>query len=494
MNQADMTKLLEMGVRLSTERDMDDLLEYILQCMMDLAHCDAGTLYLLDGGALHFKIMRNDTLGTYIGGKGNEPRLPPVPLRKENVCALSLLENRVIRIRDVKNCKDYDFSGPIRYDAMTGYNTQSMLVAPMRSREGNQIGVIQLINAMDTEGRVCDFNEELALVIENAASQSAITIQNVRYVDEIKDLFRSFVKVMSSAVEERTPYNSSHTKSMAVYGARFLDFLNRQAAEAGEPVPFPPDRREELLMSVWLHDIGKLVTPLEVMNKAARLLPEQHKDFLHRMEIVRLRAENDCLSGRISAGERDAVTGRTRQATELVECVNKLGFLTDERLAEVDALAALTYIGEDGKLYPWLTPEEKAMLSIRKGTLSSEEREIMEAHVSITGKLLSQIHFSKDLSHVPKWASSHHELLDGSGYPGHLNGESIPFEVRIITILDIFDALVANDRPYKEGIPVEKALSILRSMAEKEGKLDPELTRLFCESKCWEKGALTNDS
>ena len=140
---------------------------------------------------------------------------------------------------------------------------------------------------------------------------------------------------------------------------------------------------------------------------------------------------------------------------------------------------------------PWLTPDEHAMLSIRKGTLSDAEREVMEEHVSVTGKLLSQIHFSKDLSHVPQWASSHHELLNGSGYPNHLSGDAIPYEVRIITILDIFDALVANDRPYKKGMPVEKALSILQTMAEKEGKLDPELTALFCQSRCWETPTLT---
>ena len=486
MNHADVKKILEMGILLSSEQDLDCLLEYILQCIMELAHCDAGTLYLLDGGALHFKIMRNDTLGTYSGGHGPAPDLPPVPLSRENVCALALIENRIIRVEDVKNCREYDFSGPIRYDAMTGYNTRSMLVAPMRNREGEQIGVIQLINAMDPEGRVCEFPEELALVVESAASQAAITIQNARYVEEIRELFRSFVRVMSSAVEERTPYNSSHTKNMAACGTRFLDYLNRRAAEAGKPLPFPPDRREELLMSVWLHDIGKLVTPLEVMNKAARLLPEQHKDFLHRMEIVRLRAEIDCLSGRIDAGERDSLIERTWRAVELVDAANTAGFLPDERLAELNALAELTYVGEDGGLHPWLAPEEHAMLSIRKGTLSSAEREVMEEHVSVTGKLLSQIHFSKELNHVPQWASAHHELLNGSGYPNHLSGDAIPYEVRIITILDVFDALVANDRPYKQGMPVERALSILQSMAEREGKLDPELTQLFCRSKCWE--------
>ena len=485
MNQSDIKKILEMGVLLSSEQDLNRLLEHIFQCMMDLANCDAGTLYLLDGEELHFKILRNNTLGTYSNGKETST-LPPVPLRKENVCAFSLLENQIIRISDVNNCREYDFSGSNHYDAMTGYNTRSMLVAPMRNREGDPIGVIQLINAMDSNGQICEFPEELALAVSSAASQAAITIQNVRYLDEIKELFHSFVRVMSSAIDERTPYNGSHTRHMVEYGGRFLNYLNRRAAEAGEEEPFSPSRREELLMSVWLHDIGKLVTPLEVMNKSARLLPEQHSNFLHRMEVVRLRGEIDFLSGRISAEERDGIVGQTRKAVELIDSINAVGVLPEERLAELDALAALTYREEDGQLHPWLTSEEYTMLSIRKGTLSEDERKIMEEHVSITGKLLSQIQFTKDLANVPQWASAHHEMLNGSGYPNHCKGEEIPYEVRIITILDVFDALVADDRPYKPGMPVEKALSILQDMAEREGKLDPELTELFRQSKCWE--------
>ena len=111
----------------------------------------------------------------------------------------------------------------------------------------------------------------------------------------------------------------------------------------------------------------------------------------------------------------------------------------------------------------------------------------MESHVTATKKLLSQIRFSQDLSHVKEWASGHHELLNGSGYPEHLSGEEIPAEIRILTILDIFDALTADDRPYKPGMPIERALSILDTMASKEGKLDPELVRLFTESRCWEE-------
>ena len=155
-----------------------------------------------------------------------------------------------------------------------------------------------------------------------------------------------------------------------------------------------------------------------------------------------------------------------------------------EELAWLEELRGRTY-NDQGQERPWITGEEYAMLSIRKGTLSPEERKIMEDHVVVTDTLLSQIHFSKELSHVREWAASHHELLNGSGYPRHLSGEQVPYEVRIITILDIFDALVADDRPYKPGMPIEKALDILTIMATKEGKLDPRLTELFIESKCW---------
>ena len=154
-------------------------------------------------------------------------------------------------------------------------------------------------------------------------------------------------------------------------------------------------------------------------------------------------------------------------------------------MEQIKEIKARTYLWQ-GKEHPWLTDEELALLSIRKGTLSDEERKIMENHVVVTRKLLSQIKFSKEFSNVQKWAAGHHELLNGSGYPNHLAGEDIPQEIRIITILDIFDALVADDRPYKPGMPVEKALAILDAMANKEGKLDPELTGLFVESRCWE--------
>ena len=271
MTQDAMKKVLQAGVMLSSERDLNRLLDKILASIMELANCDAGTLYLLDKEALRFKIMHTNSMGTHSGGDGRDPDLPPVPLRRENVCAYSFLEGRTVRVENVYDSEQYDFSGPIHYDAITGYHTQSMLVVPMRNREGEKLGVIQLINALDENGTIQAFPEDMILALESVASQAAVAIQNVRYMREIRELFQSFVRVMSTAVDERSPYNANHSRRMAQMCGHFLTFLNGRAGERGEEIPFSPQRREELIMSVWLHDIGKVTTPLEVMDKPERL-------------------------------------------------------------------------------------------------------------------------------------------------------------------------------------------------------------------------------
>jgi len=489
MRQEEMKKVLEVGVLLSAERDPNRLMDRILSCVMELARCDGGTLYLLDGDVLRFKIMRTDSLGTHAGGDGRDPDLPPVKLRRENVCALSLLEDRTVRIRDVYHDPSCDFSGPIAYDALTGYHTQSMLVVPLRGREGERIGVLQLINALDEAGNVCAFSEDMVLVTESVASQAAVTIQNVRYIRDIRELFQSFVRAMSAAIDELSPYNANHSRRMAECGGRFVDYLNAQADAEGRERPFSPARREELLTSILLHDIGKLTTPLEVMDKAERLSPLQKAEIHHRLETIRLRGKIDRLEGRISEEALGALEAEVLETGRTIDRLSSAGFLPDEQLAWLDEVRGRTWRDEDGRERPWLTQEEYDMLSIRRGTLSPEERQVMENHVVVTDKLLSQIRFPTELSHVRPWAAAHHELLNGSGYPGHLTAEAIPAEVRMITILDIFDALVADDRPYKPGMPVEKALSILKDMALREGKLDPDLTARFLASRCWEAGA-----
>lgn len=477
-----MKKILEAGVLLSSERDLPKLLEKLLSCVMELARCDAGTLYLLDGDVLRFKILRNDTMGVCQGGDGQDPGLPPVPMRRENVCALALLEERTIRIEDVYHCPDHDFSGPRNYDKTTGYHTQSMLVVPMRSQEGRRLGGIQLINAMDGSGQVCAFPAEMVLVLESIASQAAVAILNARYLKQIKNLLNAFVELTSRAIDMRTPYNVAHSRRMAACGEALWDCLAER-----DGARFSQERREELNMSILLHDIGKMTTPLEVMDKAERLSPLQRETLLHRLEKIGLLARIACLEGRITPEEQERLHRRLEEAAAFVDEVSRAGFLQDEKLAKLEELRRCTYISETGAEEPWITGEEAEMLSIRKGTLSPEERQIMEGHVVATDQLLEPLEFPEELSHVRAWAAAHHELLDGSGYPNHLKGEAIPLEVRLITILDIFDAMVADDRPYKRGMAPERALSILQSRAERDGDLDRDLVRLFIDTGCWRR-------
>lgn len=482
-----MDKLLEMGVRLSAEKDYSRLLESVLSDAMSLTHCDAGVLYLREDDALVFKIMRNDTNKSYQGGDGEKISFSPILLIDKNICAVALTEDRIICINDVDACAEYDFLSAAHYELMPGYQTKSMMVVPLKNREGDRIGVLQLINAVDEEGKRTVFTEDDTHMIKSVASQAAVAIRNMLYVEEIKKLFHSLVQVLSTAIDERTPYNATHTRNMVSCGERFVDYLNEKCAEAGEPELFSPMHKDEFLMSVWLHDIGKLVTPLEVMNKSSRLKPEELTEIKHRFQIMRCQCRIAFLEGRLDAAAEKPELQRVDEAERLVEQVNLVGALPDEVLETIYQIGTRSYVDVDGAEKPWLTDNEMEKLSIRKGTLTDAERFVMENHASITAKLLAEIKFSEDYSNVPFWASSHHEFLNGSGYPRHLQEQDIPMEVRILTILDIFDALTADDRPYKPGMPVKEALSILKDMAGVDGKLDITLTEQFAESCCWEQ-------
>ncbi len=173
------------------------------------------------------------------------------------------------------------------------------------------------------------------------------------------------------------------------------------------------------------------------------------------------------------------------EALALIERIDRAGFLPDEDLAAVQAMAGKTYTDENGQEQPWLTGPELVQLSVRRGTLTDEERKTMQDHVVNTARILKQVTFPKSFAQVPLWASAHHELLNGKGYPDHITADQIPPEVRLLTILDVFDALTARDRPYKPGMPAEKALGILHSMVN-EGGVDENILALFEKSRAWE--------
>ena len=306
----------------------------------------------------------------------------------------------------------------------------------------------------------------------------------IEYTEKIARMLDSFVQALATAIEERSNYNANHTLNMVRMATAFMNWLD----ETHQAWHFDDIKRRAFLMSVWMHDVGKLVVPLEIMDKATRLGThitdiDARFDRIHLLNRIRL------LEGKIS---QEAYENAQEENSRILRQIHRLdgcGFLSDADLEMVLHLTGLTYTEEDGTQKPLLTEKEKSMLLIRKGTLTDEERLVMQSHVSVTRKILSQVRFPEEYAVVTEWASAHHEFLNGTGYPDHKTGEAIPREVRLLTILDIFEALTATDRPYKKQVPVAKAFAILHEMAL-EGCIDETVLALFEESHAWEEVAV----
>ena len=464
--------VLNTGIALSTEKDKNKLFAMIIDKGMELTNCDAGTLYIVEGDTLRFKIMKTLSQGIDKGYDGATIDIPPAPMREENICAYSAIHKEPLNIEDVYTSDRFDFSGPKKYDKMTGYRTQSMMSIPLINGDDETVGVLQLINAMDEKGSVIPFDMSLQVIVFALAAQTAIAVSNMRYQEELREQMWSFTEAMAAAIDERTPYNASHTRKVAEYCGKIVDYINELHDKGEEEEYFSENRKEQLVMGAYLHDIGKLVTPLEVMNKSARLEGKE-KEIEDRLNIYALKARVANLEGKIGDDDYNTIAGQVAEAIEVMNTVNGIGFVNDELKSRLDAVIDLSYDDEGEKL-AFFTEEEKDCLRIVKGTLTAEERQIMENHVVVTSRILSKVHFIKYFANSPKWAAQHHECLNGKGYPNHLTAEDLETDARIIAVADICDALLATDRPYKKPIPKEKAFDILREMA-KFGNIDVKL-------------------
>ncbi len=479
MKEYKLDRLIVIATALSVERDIDMLLEFILLEAMDITSCDGGTVYTLEDGYLSFRNMITKSKNVYLNSGRGEIKLPPIPLGRTHVCACSALDKKKINIPDVYLSEEYDFAGAQKYDALNDYRTKSMLVLPMEDDQGDVIGVLQLINAMDDDGEICPFPEDCERLISALSSLAAVSLNNSQLSQEVYDILHSFVRVMVGAIDTRSSYNANHTKSMVRYGERFLQWLD----ETNSPYKFPERAKDPFIMSIWLHDIGKLVIPLSVMDKATRLGRRKEK-IMHRIEVAILMDRVRQLEDPARSDEAGENIRRLKEARDLILKADEAGFLEEETVEGLKEAAGLKCFTSEGEEIPLLNEDELEAITIRKGTLTAAERRTMEEHVVQTAKMLEKMKFRGIYAGVPKWAAAHHELLDGSGYPEGRRGEEISTETRIITILDIYDALTAEDRPYKPPMSPEKSFVILHGMAD-EGKLDKELLTLFEESRAW---------
>ena len=303
----------------------------------------------------------------------------------------------------------------------------------------------------------------------------------VRYAQDIETLLDSLVRALTTAIDERSHYNAKHTQNMVKMAEAFLDWMENN----GNPWKYDRAKRRAFIMCVALHDVGKLTVPLTIMDKSSRLGPRL-EILRDRFTKVKLLNRIEMLEGRITAEEYNKAQTEADKNLEFICRVNTVTSLPDDDLERIRNLSSLMFTDENGTTQKLLTDEETTMLSIRKGTLTSQERSVMKGHVVSTWNILKNVHFPDQYAEVPKWAASHHELLNATGYSGGMHGAEIPREVRLLTILDIFEALTSKDRPYKHPIPLEETWSILDSMVQ-EGALDGKILSEFKTSRAWEK-------
>ena len=358
-------------------------------------------------------------------------------------------------------------------DAVYSKQTIVQVVPYFHQGEEKRLRVVSsfLESGGEKIGLIVTFGDLTALV--------QLSERNEALNKKLTEILDRFVQVMIGAIEARTPYNANHTKSMVRYGMKYLDWLEQTGAREVDAI------RKPFLASVWLHDVGKLVVPRSVMDKATRL-GARERDVLHRIEIGMLCEQLRLAKEPALEAEVKERIEELKNAMELVKTANVAGFLTDDLLEKVEKLRDMQCLTADGNAIPLLNEYEVEALSIRRGTLTREERKIVESHVVHTREMLEQMGFSGEYEQVSLWAGEHHEYLDGSGYPAGLQGEALPWETRLLTILDIYDSLTADDRPYKPAMTSQRAFQILEGMSV-DGKLDGEILKSFYESKAWEK-------
>lgn len=472
-------EVLESGLELTRQKDKTRLLDTILTRSMRIANCDGGTLYTLKDGQLCFTIMKTISMGVDRGGDGAPIDIPPVPMVSTNVSAWAALNGRSVAIDDVyAEHAAFDFSGPKRFDEQSGYRTRSMLAVPLMDSDGGVLGVMQLINAQDESGALCSFSLQTQRLIQALAAQAAVIMRQMAYLDEMRTQMWSFTSAMATAIDQRTPYNGSHTRKVAHFAKLIAQQLNAGEETAGEE-RFSAQRTDQLVMAALLHDIGKMVIPTAVMDKPTRLGAELPA-VLARIELLEDRQRLAFYEGRLGEGELAEALQALAATCELVLEADGAGFVTQETADALRAAARRTYWSHD-ELQPCLTPQQVEKLCITKGTLTPQERTVMEGHVEMTRRILAEVHFNEDFAQAPVFATQHHEFLDGSGYPLGLRAEQLPLESRILAVADIADALMADDRPYKKAMPAERAFGILHSMAA-EGKLEERLVTLLEEA------------
>jgi len=505
-------RLNEIGIALSTESNTNKLFEMILEEARHITHADGRTLYMKDAdGNLKFEIMMTDSKGTYMGGtSGIDIPIPPIPIEKDgepnhsNVCAHVAITGESSNIEDAYKNEEFNFSGTKAFDSGNDYRSQSFLTVPLKNHENEIIGVMQLLNAKDVKtGETILFSAEMENQIISLASQGAVALTNKRLVEELKTLFESFIQLIATAIDRKSEYTGGHCERVPEITMMLADAVENTTEGTYKDFSMTKDERYELYIAAWLHDCGKVATPVHVVDKATKLetIYDRVENVQTRFEILKRDIEIEFLNTKLALlekGDIDSVKdAEAKLNLQLAQFADDLAFVEKsnvggEFMQDADQ-DRIRQIGEykwnyKGETKPFLSDLEVRNLTIAKGTLLPEEREIINDHIVITIDMLEKLPYPKNLRNVPEFAGGHHETLDGKGYPKGLTGDQMSVQAKMMAIADIYEALTASDRPYKDGKKLSHAMRILGFM-KNDYHIDEELFEIFVKEGVYKKYA-----
>jgi len=506
-------QLNEIGIALSSQRDVRGLLNLILAKAREITRADAGSLYLIEDEVegrrdLRFVLTQNDSLVFPF-------KEFALPLTEDSMAGYTALRGEVVNFADAYHIPpEMPFHFNDNYDRESGYRTKSLLTLPMRNAKGEVLGVLQLINAKsDPAARLCNeadvaqhvqpFHKRSVRLALSLASQAAVAYENRKLYNDIQSLFEGFVKAAVTAIEQRDPTTSGHSLRVAAYTQGLAEVVDQVSTGPYSGSHFDHEQMKEIRYAALLHDFGKVGVREEVLVKAKKLYPLQMELVKQRFDYIRKEVEvgmvrrklqtflerdrGDALSeiARLSEDFEQRLE-RIRGYLQFILETNEPTLLEQGQFRKLNEIAHQFFVDSKGSELPYINADELRLLSIPKGSLDASERQQIESHVVYTFNFLSQIPWTKELRGVPEIARAHHEKLNGLGYPYKLHGDQIPLPTKMMTICDIFDALTASDRPYKRAVPAERALNILDECV-RANEIDSELYRLFRESKVYER-------
>jgi HD-GYP domain-containing protein (c-di-GMP phosphodiesterase class II) len=513
-------ELNRVGAALSAERNTSRLLELILTKAREITNSDAGSLYIVEPAdpsrmefeespqRLRFTIAQNDSRDLPFRGEA-------LAVSDRSIAGYVAQTGETVTIDDayaIPPDAPYVFNRSFDDDA--GYRTKSVLAKPLRTPKGQIIGVLQLINAKtDRSARldsaaavaahVTAYSAALDALATSLAAQAAVALENSQLWAEIHLLFEGFVRASVIAIESRDPITSGHSFRVANLTIALAEAADRAVVGPMAWVRFTREDMRTLRYASLLHDFGKVGVREGILVKAKKLYPAQLDRIRDRFKLARRSRELDVMQRRLdyilehgrdaylahaAAFEVDLADENARLERDLaaIERAMEPTVVPDGTFERLAAIAAVTFADVDGSTQPLLHDEELRLLSLRKGSLSEDERREIESHVVHSYRFLSQIPWTREIRRIPAIAVGHHEKLNGTGYPYKLSAAAIPLQTRMMTIADIFDALSAVDRPYKKAVPIERALDILKD-AVKDGEIDGVLFDLFVDARVFDR-------